>query len=571
MRNNLMEKGITVITLVITIIVMLILAGTAIGVISNNGGLFEKAKSAVEEYNKKQKEEEESLNELLKKIDGWSSEDGVYTPLKIGDVVIIDGEEFYVLEDSDVSKSTVTLFAKYNLNKAGTKQAPNAKALETSCEFSSTKYWDSVYQDIAEQLVGSGSYSILDINNVSGENTGDAIYKAKQYATLKGGINGRLLTYEEANSLKDTYSDMIWGSPSQLSYWLSSTKVLFSGNKANNVLGIDYFAYLNYYDEDEFPSMPYDSEGGNGSGSSSFGVRPVITVPKAVCSFNVQYYANGGSGTISDEQSKKIVASGEGLTPPSPDRTFGGWNTKSDGTGTDYSVGQKITSSLDLYAKWYYTTESNLSIGQEVSVGRERFYVLENSNSTQSTVTLLSKYNLHKNGTAQAPNSDLKDTSCLFSSTNYWKDTWDAHKDEWDLGCYGPINVLDLNKVSGEAPGDAIYKAKQYAVSKGGTNGRLLTINEYSDLEDGYKNMLFGEANHWYYKSDSNANYSEGYGLAYWLSSASDYKNTAVFAVNGINDYDSYDSNDYNSISYGCGYNAYGVRPVITVPKNLTY
>ena len=42
-------------------------------------------------------------------------------------------EDFYVIEASDASTTTVTLLAKYNLNQAGTAQAPNASYDDTKC------------------------------------------------------------------------------------------------------------------------------------------------------------------------------------------------------------------------------------------------------------------------------------------------------------------------------------------------------------------------------------------------------------------------------------------------------
>ena len=46
------EKGITLISLVLTVIIMLILAGVGISVLTNDGGLFDKTKLAADEYNK---------------------------------------------------------------------------------------------------------------------------------------------------------------------------------------------------------------------------------------------------------------------------------------------------------------------------------------------------------------------------------------------------------------------------------------------------------------------------------------------------------------------------------------
>lgn len=186
------------------------------------------------------------------------------------------------------------------------------------------------------------------------------------------------------------------------------------------------------------------------------------------------------------------------------------------------------------------------SIGQEVTVGGESFYVLEASDSTQSTVTLLAKYNLNLAGTAQAPNASYEDTKSVFSSTNYWASAYSKYTD-WS------IKKLDINTVSGEVAGDAIYKAKAYATAKGGTNGRLLTYEETDALKTSYGDMIWGKAN-------QQGTGSSNYYLFYWLSSSNDSNNNGVFLVEG-----SAEGTDWGFCDNG-SYN--GVRPVVTVPKS---
>ena len=52
------KRGITLVALVVTVIIVLILAGTAISISLNGGNLFEKSQNAVIQYNSKVKEEE---------------------------------------------------------------------------------------------------------------------------------------------------------------------------------------------------------------------------------------------------------------------------------------------------------------------------------------------------------------------------------------------------------------------------------------------------------------------------------------------------------------------------------
>ncbi len=58
------NKGITLVALVITIIVLLILAGVSISMLFGNNGLLNKSKEAVNKYNEAQYNEQLQLNEV---------------------------------------------------------------------------------------------------------------------------------------------------------------------------------------------------------------------------------------------------------------------------------------------------------------------------------------------------------------------------------------------------------------------------------------------------------------------------------------------------------------------------
>ena len=63
------NKGITLIALVITIVVLIILAGVSINMVLGENGLFTKAKEATENMQLAQKEEEEGIDNFLNEID----------------------------------------------------------------------------------------------------------------------------------------------------------------------------------------------------------------------------------------------------------------------------------------------------------------------------------------------------------------------------------------------------------------------------------------------------------------------------------------------------------------------
>ena len=83
-RNNV--KGITLIALVITIIVLLILAGVSIAMLTGENGILTQAKKAKEETEKAAEEEERQLSELESIITGEAPKVFDETP------GILDGE-----------------------------------------------------------------------------------------------------------------------------------------------------------------------------------------------------------------------------------------------------------------------------------------------------------------------------------------------------------------------------------------------------------------------------------------------------------------------------------------------
>ena len=177
------------------------------------------------------------------------------------------------------------------------------------------------------------------------------------------------------------------------------------------------------------------------------------------------------------------------------------------------------------------------SIGDEVTVGGEQFYVLEWDNNCD-TVNLISKYNLNKAGTAQQ-NAAYGTTNCVFSSTNYWSSSFTR----------SPFN---LNDFIGYTATDAIGKAKSYGRSKGAVSSRLLSYEEAIALRAKKGSNTKIDAMY-----RGTANTANGY-LHYWLGSACDP--SGVWRVDGN-----------NSALYGgsFAYDPYaGVRPVITILKS---
>ena len=65
------EKGITLVALVITVIVLLILAGTTITIAINGGDLFTKTSDTKDMWNNKVDEEENAVNEVITEFENY--------------------------------------------------------------------------------------------------------------------------------------------------------------------------------------------------------------------------------------------------------------------------------------------------------------------------------------------------------------------------------------------------------------------------------------------------------------------------------------------------------------------
>lgn len=96
------QKGISMVVLIITIIIMLILAGVALAMVTGDGSLLDQANNAEEETRQAQAEEEVEIAWSSAEVDYWSKynkyskEDFFESELKnyIGDVGVIESIEY---------------------------------------------------------------------------------------------------------------------------------------------------------------------------------------------------------------------------------------------------------------------------------------------------------------------------------------------------------------------------------------------------------------------------------------------------------------------------------------------
>lgn len=276
MQKLKVQNGITLVALVITIIVLIILAGVSISIVLGDNGIATKARMGAQNYQNAAKEEMGLINTLLDNVSfngngGGNTPAPTYTQYTLGQEVTVGGEQFFVIEENDTtSKDTITLITKYNLNPSSNAQldaayGSTAMAFCTDPDSTSKGYWYEAGE--------SSSKYPYELNGVESERA-TAYNKAKAYGIAKGGT-GRLLTKTEAETLKaeGKIQKIIYGqdyttnpvtTDNFLNFWLGSA------NNSRSVYSVD-----GQYGSVNCTSFNYDDY---------YGVRPVITISKSLVS-----------------------------------------------------------------------------------------------------------------------------------------------------------------------------------------------------------------------------------------------------------------------------------------------
>ena len=149
------QAGITLVALVITVVVMLILAGVAIAAVVDGDGLFSKTRQAAETYENATKEEGEKIQSLINEIDKYlegNIEEGEETTQDTNPPTIA------TIESSNIGETTFTLTATGADEESGV----------AKYEF----YLNGVLEKTIETTEGTATY------NVTGK-TGGQSYKYK--------------------------------------------------------------------------------------------------------------------------------------------------------------------------------------------------------------------------------------------------------------------------------------------------------------------------------------------------------------------------------------------------------
>ena len=205
--------------------------------------------------------------------------------------------------------------------------------------------------------------------------------------------------------------------------------------------------------------------------------------------FNVNFYANGGSGSMSsmsvtyDEESKLLISNAFSKV----NYIFKGWNTSANGSGTNYYDQQyvsNLTSNLSLYAQWEETWNNRASSNFSGTGSAERPYII----SSAADLALISK--AVENGTSFS-GVYFRQTGDIDLAGKLWKPIGEssakAFKGNYDGNGFLIKNLSTSSARVGSSSGNYLYSnVGLFGYTIGAT---LKNINLFSGTVYGNQNV----------------------------------------------------------------------------------
>ena len=168
MRN---ERGITLIALVVTIVVLLILAGVSISLILDNNGIIQKSKDAKREYGQARENEQADLNNISTWIEKETenNEPEIVEPENIDDWRYIEEEDGTITITQYSGNETEIIIPNY-INGKAVKKIKTGRDINLNLGLKS--FWDAticknsggylIYQDSITKVTISEGIEIID-------------------------------------------------------------------------------------------------------------------------------------------------------------------------------------------------------------------------------------------------------------------------------------------------------------------------------------------------------------------------------------------------------------------------
>ena len=163
------ERGITLIALVVTIVVLLILAGVSISLILDNNGIIQNSKDAKREYGQARENEQADLNKASSWIDEVANAPEIVEPENINDWEYIEEEDGTITITQYIGNETKIIIPNHINGKAvkrlyagRTENMPSGTRSFWGSEICASDYGYKMLQNTITEIIISQGIEILD-------------------------------------------------------------------------------------------------------------------------------------------------------------------------------------------------------------------------------------------------------------------------------------------------------------------------------------------------------------------------------------------------------------------------
>lgn len=362
----------------------------------------------------------ESAGVCYIKVNSFCDENWNPQPYK---VIRING----VTDDTTIPQNPTNL-----RTSTGAKKFTTAESIELKWDSSSnaTHYWIYMWKDgteIYNKNMGN-STAFTSAPTSAGKYT--FIVRSGNSAGYSGGISYTFTVVE--NKIPDPPTNLRTSTGE--TEFTTSESIRFDWNESERAT--NYWVYMwkdgteiyytNMGSSTSFTSAPTSAgnytfivRAGNTAGYSDTGCSYNFTVYDPSITHTITYNPNGGSGAPSSQT--KTTGQSITLSSTKPTRsgyTFKCWNTKADGTGTNYYSGGSYSAdaNLTLYAQWTENTTTQFKVTYNANGGTSILqyeYAEEGSTITLTTPFKYFKLNYDANGGTNAPSTSSLSVDCL--------------------------------------------------------------------------------------------------------------------------------------------------------------
>ena len=176
------QKGITLITLIITVVVMLILAGVAISAVVNGDGLFSKTRQAAEIYNNSVNDESNQINKYLEWIDNYIETQDIKLSYKKTNI-----DEYATEIDLKTEISSELLILSYEEYAQGILSGITTNEEKENLLVEGSNYmWNMNYDSINDIYVETGCNSLEELSSMMEYNSVDEMLIGEGFVRPQG-------------------------------------------------------------------------------------------------------------------------------------------------------------------------------------------------------------------------------------------------------------------------------------------------------------------------------------------------------------------------------------------------